>query len=621
MERSATRRRMAWALATGAAAAAALALALPVACGGDDGPCSGVSCSGQGSCAVWLDGTTAYCRCNIGWHPSGYGAGCEPNDGTNPCAGVTCSGHGTCLPAGPLAVCTCDDGYLLDVSALNCLPEVVAADADGDAGYVDYPVRGMFSGMRADIVVLIDNSGSMAQEQGALTLRFPELIAELVDPRDADGDTRPDHPAIEDLNIGVITPDMGTFGFPVSTCMSPVDGDDGCFRNTPSPSVTGCSGSYPAFLSRNPTNAATYTADQMAQDFTCIATLGTNGCGFEQQLKAMRKATTDNAAAGRCNAGFFRPDALLALIFVTDETDCSVDPAHPEMFDLDRTDLGHLNIRCFLHPDFIEPVSDYVDAFRALKPAEAQDLIVLGMIVGVPPDAAQCIGRGDQLDDCLNPAIVPIMVERIDPAMTTQLIPSCNTSMGLAFPPVRFVQLAQAFGNAAYVDSICKSDWTDAIRGITDRLVERLSSSPCVDPEVPFDPASCSSECLLLETLSDDRFCTDDPACPAAGCPLTLVDDLPVVPVCHNPVGGAACTPLKRDLGFVTVAGGDRRRVCLVRQATRTPDGGVCSSPADAGWYYIPSPAAGYRCPQFGLAGPDPIIDVGSTVALRCFTP
>jgi hypothetical protein len=621
MERSATRRRMAWALATGAAAALALALALPVACGGDEGPCAGVSCSGQGSCAVWLDGTTAYCRCNIGWHPSGYGAGCEPNDVTDPCTGVTCSGHGACLSAGPLAVCTCDDGYLLDVSALNCLPEAVAADADGDAGYVDYPVRGSFSGMRADIVILVDNSGSMAQEQAALTLRFPELIADLVNPGDLDGDTRPDHPPVEDLNIGVITPDMGTMSFLVSTCSNPDGGDNGCFRNAPSPSVTGCSDSYPSFLSRNPTNAETYTAAGMAQDFTCIATLGTNGCGFEQQFKAMRKATTENVAAGQCNAGFLRPDALLALIFVTDETDCSVAPAHREMFDQERSDLGHLNIRCFLHPDFIEPVEDYVAAFRALKPAEDQDLLALGMIVGVPPDAAQCIGRGDHLTDCLNGAIVPAMVEQIDPGMTTQLIPSCNTSMGLAFPPVRFVQLAQAFGNAAYVDSICKSDWTDAIHGITDLLVERLSANPCLADELPFDPALCSSECFLLETLSDDRFCTEDSACPAAGCPLTLVDDLPVVPVCHDPVGGAACTPLKRDLGFVTVAGGDRRRVCLVRQAARTPDGVGCSSPTDTGWIYVPPAMSPYSCPEFGFGGPDPVIDVGSTAALRCFTP
>jgi len=44
----------------------------------------------------------------------------------------------------------------------------------------------------------VDNSGSMREEQAALTLRFPELIQELVNPGDDDGDTRIDHPPVEE---------------------------------------------------------------------------------------------------------------------------------------------------------------------------------------------------------------------------------------------------------------------------------------------------------------------------------------------------------------------------------------------------------------------------------------
>ena len=71
--------------------------------------------------------------------------------------------------------------------------------------------------VRVDIVVLVDNSGSMSQEQAALTTAFPALIRDLVEPADDDGDGRPDHAPVDDLHVGVITSDMGTMGFPVST--------------------------------------------------------------------------------------------------------------------------------------------------------------------------------------------------------------------------------------------------------------------------------------------------------------------------------------------------------------------------------------------------------------------
>jgi hypothetical protein len=481
--------------------------------------------------------------------------------------------------------------------------------------------------VQVDIVVLVDNSGSMAQEQTALTLRFPELINELVAPGDSDGDTRLDHPPVEDLNIGVIDSDMGTMGFTVSTCSNPDQGDNGCFRNTPSPSVPGCLASYTAFLARNSTNAESYLPSQMAQDFTCIATLGTSGCGFEQQFKAMRQAVTTNTAAGLCNSGFVRPTSLLALIWVTDETDCSADPDHPELFDPARDDLGHLNIRCFLHPDFIEPVSQYVEAFRSLRAPEEQNKIVLGMIVGVPPDAADCIGSGDMLTGCLDLARNPAMEERINPAETSQLIPSCNTLMGLAFPPTRFIQLAQAFGANAFVDSICKDDWAGAIEGITNTLVERLPST-CFPRALTFDTTTCTADCKVIETLADDRDCEADLS-GCTSCPPATIDELHNLPPCTDGLGDE-CEPLKRDLGLVEVTVGTTstmRRLCLVRQAPRTPDGGgYCNAPATGtageGWYYIPSEHSAESCPQvmFGRGETGSLIETGATAELRCLS-
>lgn len=44
-------------------------------------------------------------------------------DPINPCDGVTCSDHGTCSATGDVAVCTCEDGYLVSDDQLSCIIE------------------------------------------------------------------------------------------------------------------------------------------------------------------------------------------------------------------------------------------------------------------------------------------------------------------------------------------------------------------------------------------------------------------------------------------------------------------------------------------------------------------
>lgn len=464
-----------------------------------------------------------------------------------------------------------------------------------------------------DVIVLVDNSGSMGSEQAALVARFPELIVELMDPPLDPSTGRPVHPPVEDLNLAVISPDMGTAGFTLTTCEPALGGDNGCFLHEPSPGVGGCAPAYPTFLSRNRENADLYSATQLAQDFTCVAVLGTTGCGFEQHLAAMRAAVTTNAAPGGCNAGFLRADSILVLIFVSDEDDCSVRPEHPEMFDQSRTDLGHVNIRCFAHPEFVTPVEDYVTALRAVRPDPER--LVLGFIVGVPPDAPQCIGPGDELDGCLS---LPAMLEQIDPATPSQLVPSCNTSMGLAMPPRRFVQLARAFGSQAHVDSVCKTDWGGSFPPITGRLVEPLEQA-CLTRPLEFEPGSCRVDCVMVETLSDARACPEDPACPSSACPAATEAQAFAPPVCIHPVTGVVCQPLKRDLGTTVGPDGRPRRLCLVRQAVRSPAGEWCAAPTLAGWFYLPAAESEAGCPTaFFAGGGESYIEARSRAVLRC---
>lgn len=105
--------------------APSLAAALVVVCwlqvGCDDdggsGPCSGVTCSGRGSCVA--RGSAAYCVCESGHHP--VGLACEPNDPGDPCLGVECGGHGACVVEDDLPRCDCDPGFVPDSSGLLCL--------------------------------------------------------------------------------------------------------------------------------------------------------------------------------------------------------------------------------------------------------------------------------------------------------------------------------------------------------------------------------------------------------------------------------------------------------------------------------------------------------------------
>ena len=85
--------------------------------------------------------------------------------------------------------------------------------------------------------------------------------------------------------------------------------------------------------------------------FQYLAKVGSNGCGFEQQLEAVTKALDENETPE--NRGFVRDGSLLAVIFITDEDDCSAqDPntlfrGDPSGGTCDDTLGCRSNYRCF----------------------------------------------------------------------------------------------------------------------------------------------------------------------------------------------------------------------------------------------------------------------------------
>jgi hypothetical protein len=356
--------------------------------------------------------------------------------------------------------------------------EDAGSDLGVDAGALDAgpppPVRDV------DILFMVDNSGSMAEEQASLAAQLPRLVQVLTSgDRTGDGPTPDDFTPIRDLHLGVVTSDMGVGGFTVPSCSaSPAFGDDGVLRTQGNPSDPTCMATYPSFLAYVP-GAAMETPGEFGARFGCVAVAGTTGCGFEQQLEATLKALTPSTSSVRfragttghadgLNAGFLRPESLLVAVLFTDEEDCSVQPAFEDLFNSASTTFeGPLTLRCFLYKAPQQPVSRYIDGLRALRPGRP-DLLIVAAIAGVPVDLIRP-GTPDYTGILADER----MVETLDPTIGLgRVTPSCDVpGRGLAFPPRRMVEVAQGFGANGVVQSICQ----DAFDGAFDAVIARIA--------------------------------------------------------------------------------------------------------------------------------------------------
>jgi hypothetical protein len=431
-----------------------------------------------------------------------------------------------------------------------------------------------------DILVVVDNSMSMAEEQATLAAQFPVLIEAILEPPSDAHTGIPLHVPITDLHVGVVSTDMGTGGYSVETCRDPIDGNDGILMHATSPEIEGCDPLYPTFLEYDEVAPEADSIDWMSLSFGCIGVLGIDGCGFEQPLEAALKALTVHAAPGRPNAGFLRDDSVLMVLWLADEDDCSV--LHPEIFDTRDSSLGHLNLRCFHYPFMAHPVERYVDGLWDLRRDSIWPLL-LGMIVGVPTGDAGCNGFADEIDDCLDD---PRMLEGVDPVSMTRLVPSCTSTAGEAYPPRRLVEVAQAYGHYAYVHSICESDYTPVLLVLAD-LVNAIADFTCAGTIVellpdPEEACTCRTSCRLVHVLPDDGPCPGgttrwDPE--RDGSPAHLTDRA------GNPVSSCEVPYAGTSLGLCELGCHDFRQVY---------------SPVEEGWYYTIADT-GVACPSVGL--------------------
>ena len=178
---------------------------------------------------------------------------------------------------------------------------------------------------KIDILFVVDNSGSMGQEQTNLATNFPQFLSVI----DASG---------LDYRIAITTTGMNyTYnqatipGGPVLP-ISMNGGDNGTMLQP------GSCGMTRRWIEKADANRAAV--------FACAANVGTSGPSDEMPLAAMRTAFEERMADGT-NAGFRRQDALLAVVILTDENDCSYEQP---------VTLGFAQSLC---DSMMEPASNY----------------------------------------------------------------------------------------------------------------------------------------------------------------------------------------------------------------------------------------------------------------------
>jgi hypothetical protein len=401
-----------------------------------------------------------------------------------------------------------------------------------------------------DILFVIDNSGSMGEEQAILAQNFGAFI-EVLEAEDVEANYR----------IGVTTTDNSNTWCPgtgpeagklvLSSCKSRINDflfnngtvdvrdlacNDICTLTDAELAITPTATDFEATPEARPwleniegkknIPDATSTVDA----FRCFGPQGINGCGFESQLESMYLSLKRAENSNEDEYGFLRAQAILAIVFVTDEVDCSYNKDHDSIFKQDGNRFfwsdpaaqyptsavcWNAGVACTGDPsnyDSCEPVNKDVNGNEEVSDDDAvlhpmsryyglldgleqqkQDFnanqeIIVGLIGGVD-------GQGETYYNS---------VETTDPEFENSfgIGPGCtapppagSTEPVEAVPPVRIKALVNRYSEGNMF-SICDSDYSDALEAIAERIRDQIqpacytkcvkdtdASTPVVDPE------------------------------------------------------------------------------------------------------------------------------------------
>jgi|GEM_PF-6471265 len=331
-----------------------------------------------------------------------------------------------------------------------------------------------------DILFMIDNSFSMKEEQEKLRRNFPAFVNSL---RTLPG-------GLPNLHIGIVSSDVGAGNVFISgnpACNRP-GGDKGEMQVKAGCGVDTNSGNF--IISINNDTQRNFTG-KLEDVFACMADLGAGGCGFEHQLQSIRVALNPQSAPA--NNGFLRTSAVLMVIMVTDEDDCSgpptsslySDPAFEGQLGSLRCNItGHLCNgmepqpspfvlpleKCTANPNgLLIPIQTIRNDLLALKPNHPERIIV-SAITGMPkPGTTPTYQFTKEPTQAGAPALL-------------EVAPICSSGAdGSAAPPLRINEFVKSFGANGRLESICEGDFSPAFGRLGALLSERLMAPVVAD--------------------------------------------------------------------------------------------------------------------------------------------
>jgi len=340
---------------------------------------------------------------------------------------------------------------------------------------------------KVDLLFVIDNSGSMCQEQANLAVNF-KTMAQMLEDSDVDYHiaivttdyiNNPDgffsrqpvenilanyskcaqsgadcsndsqcntHPDIEQICVNV-GKDKDT-NEDIMKCVTPPQTDD-C------PDIE-----YPGYLTKE--KIAQFNTDHgltLEKTFSCLSQVGTSGDGIEMGLATARKAlelSKVTTLADNPNEGFLRDDASLALLFITDENDCSGEVA--------------INTDCFEKYQDLNDVKEYVNFFKQKRDEkEIGDILIAG-IIGEKPTAG---------------------TEKGAPPT-----PSCNSDNGIAFDGWRYREVMGEFDKNLEM-SICEDDFRETMDVFTEEI-------KCLISSIKLDQPITDEKAVKVKKIFDD---------------------------------------------------------------------------------------------------------------------
>ncbi len=361
---------------------------------------------------------------------------------------------------------------------------------------IDPDSSGTGAGTReVDIIFVVDNSGSMGEEQAKIAIGIGNLVAAL------DGAVPP-----VDYRIGVTTTDNGN-----PWCLG-TEAEAGAFVSTSCRERSqdfileagavldmfeeACAdvcameelGLPDPWIEVQGSEGTTNVPGGAVVDaLRCMMPQGISGCGYEQPLESLHKAIRRSTTVGEAQNGFLRPDALLAVAIITDEVDCSYDVEHETIF------LPDGNRVFWSSPESATPTSAVcwnagVACTGTGTPYDqcyAQNYGVDGTPVGEGGEAVlQPISRYiEQLQEA-DAYVVAIDGIGLDGSVTYAedpgfeldfgIAPGCISRSAQAVPPVRLREVVQAvtFGGAEF--SVCNSGFEPFMNAFGEGILQRL---------------------------------------------------------------------------------------------------------------------------------------------------